>query len=201
MLEFLSWVVVASAYRVVAVNERGIRARRTQGECKVLTGHELAGRWPTCRVCGRIVLIEGTVNRMEAALDGAGRSLAIEWLETWAARPKGSRLRKLADLQAALEDFANAPERLRLTELNYLRSGLWELKIGRVRLPFVAADCSGTPSSAGSYRRLVLPAHVPAVPAGSCCGRATHGFEKRSERTPRRELESAQAIGREDELR
>ena len=138
---------------------------------------------------------------MEAALDGDGRSLAIEWLECWVARPRGSRLRKLAELVAALEDFADAPERLRLTELNYLRPGLWELKVGKVRLPFVVAGCSGTQSSAGSLRRLVLPAHVPAVPAGSCCGRATHGFEKRTEKTPRKELESAQAIGREDKLR
>jgi hypothetical protein len=166
-----------------------------------MTGRLPADAWETCGVCGRAVLIEGAVNRMEAAVNSSGRPLAIEWLAGWVARPRKSRTRKLADLLAALEDFAEAPERLRLNELNSLGRGLWELKVGSMRLPFVAAPCPGSLSPAANQRQLVLPQHVPTPGPRAHCARATHGFEKRTERTPRRELEIAQAIGREDAFR
>ncbi len=152
-------------------------------------------------MCGRALLIDGAVNRMEAAVDSAGRPAAIDWLDSWVTRPRKSRIRKLADLQAALEDFGDSPQHLRLTELNSLGQDLWELKVGKIRLPFVAAKCSGTVSRAADQLQLVLPQHVPAPPPGSCCARATHGFAKKTEKTPRRELEIARAIGREDALR
>ena len=166
-----------------------------------MTGRVKAHSWDSCRVCGRVVLIEGMVNRMEAAVDSVGRPLAIEWLDSWVAKPRKSRTRKLADLQAALEDFADAPQLLRLNEVNSLGQGLWELKVGNIRLPFVAAECPGTVSQEASHRKLVLPQHVPAPRPGAQCARATHGFEKESERAPRRELDVAQAIRREDASR
>lgn len=150
-----------------------------------------------CPACGRPVLVEGEVNRMEAALDAHGEVPVVAWLESWLARPRRSRLRRLADLIAALEDFADHPERLRRRELNVLSPGLWELKVGTVRLPFTAGSCAGAAADA-PRRRLHLPRDVPGAPSDARCARATHGFVKKTTRTPRVELDRATAIARED---
>ena len=153
-----------------------------------------------CPACGRPVLVEGEVNRMEAALDANGEAPVVDWLDSWLARPRRSRLRRLADLIAAMEDFADHPERLRRTELNVLSPGLWELKVGTVRLPFTAGSCAGAGGDV-PRRSLHLPRDVRGASSDARCARATHGFVKRSQRTPRFELDRATAIAREDAQR
>ena len=150
-----------------------------------------------CVACGRPVLVGGDVNRMEAALDAHGSAPVIEWLRSWLARPRRSRSRRLADLVAALEDFADHPERLRRNEVNALAPGIWELKVGMLRLPFAAGRCPGDRTEALG-RSLCLPELVPQAAADERCARVTHGFEKRTTRTPRYELDRALAIARED---
>lgn len=96
--------------------------------------------------------------------------------------------------------FLDAPSRLRENEINDLGDGLWELKVGTARLPFVAGTCTGTRSSNGDGRRLVLPDRVAAASEAGRCARFTHGFEKRSQKTPVGEIDRTRAIAREDKL-
>ena len=137
---------------------------------------------------------------MEAALDQRGNASALDELQSWLQNPRKSMQRKVADLDAALQNFADDPTSLMVHELNSLGPNLWELKIGKLRLPFVAANCSGTVSSSSIFRSLTLPNYVPQAPITAKCSRATHTFLKGSQKTPRKEIDRALAIGREDNL-
>ena len=137
---------------------------------------------------------------MEAALDQKGKASALEELQSWLQNPRKSMQRRVGDLYAALQNFADDPTSMMVHELNSLGPDLWELKIGKLRLPFVAANCSGTASSSGIFRSLTLPNHLPQPPVVAKTARATHAFLKESQKTPRKEIDRALAIGREDKL-
>lgn len=127
-----------------------------------------------CDFCGRVILEEGRAYAIEAALDRDGVPLAQEFLS----RLEGGSPRERvlhSDMLMRLEDFATSGTLARPRELNHLRGDLWEIKAQSVRLPF--------------YYRQNLP-----------CGqiRVTHGFLKRGEKTPRKEIDLGLAIIRED---
>lgn len=129
-----------------------------------------------CADCGRWVLEDGPMRRVEAAWDVNGRAAAVLWLESL----ETGRLRRryvslLADLAIRLEDFCQTGT-LRVPEqLNRLTPLIWEIKAGTLRLLFF---------------------HVPNTTTGSV--RATHGFIKNSQKTPQPEIRRAEAIRRED---
>jgi len=120
------------------------------------------------------VLEEGSSHAIEVALDRDGlaqAALFLEELET--GKPWQKDL--VAGMAIRLETFAATGELLVPRQLNHLRDELWEFKCGKLRLPFY-------------HRR------------GAACGqvRITHGFIKRGDRTPVREIDRGLAIMRED---
>ncbi|WP_418063941.1 type II toxin-antitoxin system RelE/ParE family toxin [Pimelobacter simplex] len=121
-----------------------------------------------------MVAERGDVYAIELALDRSGNSLVGAFLNKLAGG-KGADRDRLADILVRLEKFAQKGILIVPRELNQLTDELWEIKAGTVRLPFY-------------YR--------PGQPCGQV--RLTHGFVKRSEKTPRREIDLGMAIMRED---
>lgn len=155
--------------------------------------------WPRCTVCRRaVVLADGPVNRLEAALDNRGRAPV---LDEWGSRIQagtGRHADDWADLAIVIDVFLARPQALRPNEVNDLREGLWELKGGRLRLPFFGVDCPGTISSSGQHRHLVLPSAVRQPGDAARSARGTHVFVKGQQRTPRKQIDRAMAIMRKD---
>lgn len=129
-----------------------------------------------CPECGRTVLEKGRVYDIEAALDRDGDALAHRYLLALGEQKKTQHL--LADVLIRLEAFASSGRLSVPRELNQLTDELFEIKVGTIRLPFY-------------YRE------------DAVCGqiRITHGFQKRSEKTPRSQIERGTAIIREDRKR
>jgi phage-related protein len=165
-----------------------------------MSGHDVWAMWAHCERCGRFSVSEGRVNRIEAAWDRDGRAPLIDTLTSWVQTPRRSRLRRAADVAVALDALADGPLSLRRTELNALGDDMWELKVGTLRIPFGVATCPG-PNSRGEVRCAVLPSFVPEPASNARCIRLTHAFRKATQRTPRRELDRARAILREDRVR
>ncbi len=156
-----------------------------------MTGQE----WPRCLICGRgLVIAEGAVNRLEAALDERGRSPIVD---EWGSKIPAGKGRYVDDWPAmaiVVECFIYTPHKLRANELNYLGQGLWELKGGRLRLPFFGVDCTGTPSSSGTHRQLILTDAVTSPRVEDRSARGTHIFAKAGQKAPRRQIERALGI-------
>ena len=148
-------------------------------------------------MCGRGVVEVGPVNRIEAANAAASSfNQDVERLVRGSRRVR--HLDRLADLAVVIDDFVARPLQLRANEVNDLGEGLWELKAGTLRVPFFGAECPGDTRSCRCGRQLVLP-RIVKQPEGRCrTARLTHLFEKRTARTPRREIDKAMAIKRED---
>lgn len=131
-----------------------------------------------CSDCGRPVLEQGRHHVIEAAFDSLGAWPSLEYLSEY---EKGNRRQRqaYADVLIRLEDFAHTGTLIIPRELNELRDGLWEIKVGKIRLPFYY------------------------TPAPARCGtvRITHGFTKNTDRTPLREIDRASGIRREDRKR
>lgn len=104
----------------------------------------------------------------------------------------------LATLALVIDDFAARPPQLRANEVNDLGAELWELKAGTLRVPSFGAECAGERTANDAHRRLVLPGIVRSPAGSNHTARFTHVFEKRTQRTPRREIDKALAIKRED---
>lgn len=156
-----------------------------------MTGHK------DCPVCGRIVVEVGEVNRIEAAhASGDGYVSDVACLVRGARRLRN--LDRLATLAIVIDDFVTRPSRLRANEVNDLGAYLWELKAGTLRVPFFGAECPGEHTASGARRRLVLPGIVRSPASSDRAARFTHVFEKRTQRTPRWEIDKALAIKRQD---
>jgi len=138
------------------------------------------------------------MNRLEAALDDQGRSPLLDEWEGKIRMGKGRYADDWADLTIVVDHFLNNPKALRANEINDLGDGLWELKGGRLRLPFFGVDCSGTVSSSGHHRHLVLPTGVRAPRVDDRSARGTHVFGKSQQRTPRKQIDRALGIMRRD---
>ncbi len=161
----------------------------------------MTGQYDNCPTCGRKVLEEGTVNRMEAALDRDGRHPVLDHLDKWMNSPRERRKKNLADLIMLLSDFANEPESLTDKQLKYLRNEIWELKCGRLRILFGGGTCVESEVLRRSKYSLTLPKEVKQVPSHVNCGRATNAFPKGTVSTPRGQIDLAIGISREDQLR
>ncbi|TDC05822.1 type II toxin-antitoxin system RelE/ParE family toxin [Actinomadura bangladeshensis] len=114
---------------------------------------------------------------IEAAKDRDGAEQAANFI----AKLERSRRRKdrdrIADIAVRFNDFA-VNGRLRAPrEINDLEDGIKEIKAGDVRLPFYEEQ-------AGGHRGLV---------------RLTHGFSKKQQKCPLKEIRKAIAIRREDQ--
>lgn len=127
-----------------------------------------------CDTCGRKVVEDGATYNVELSLDRDGNALAGKFLDRLENGKDADRDR-LADILVRIETFARTGTLIVPRELNFLSGDLWEIKAGTVRLPF--------------YYRKEAP-----------CGqvRITHGFVKKSVKTPRREIDLGLAIIRED---
>ena len=127
-----------------------------------------------CVTCGRTVVENGATLLVEAARVIDGREPALEFMATLG-EGKKKDLERLASLMFRIEHYARYGELVIPRELNELRDGLWEVKAGDVRMIFFAADHSDR----GAIR-------------------LTNGFVKSSQRTPRREIDTAIWVRRED---
>lgn len=83
----------------------------------------------------------------------------------------------LADMAVVFEEYGLRGTLVVPRELNELRDGLWEIKVGDLRFPFYTLDDASHPAPAA---------------------RLTGGFRKRTSRTPRQELDKALWVMRED---
>lgn len=125
-----------------------------------------------------MVLEKGSKYEIEAALDKTGSPEAIRYLENLADEARisvASAQNTLADLALQLQDFADGKPQDIPRQVNDLRDGIQEIKVGKLRLPFYLRE----DASCG---------HV----------RLTHGFWKRGNDTPNREIDKAKAIRRTD---
>lgn len=132
---------------------------------------------PECEGCGRKVMESGAMFNVELALDRDGNALAEEFLNRLAGGKDADRDR-FADILVRVETFARTGSLIVPRELNHLNGDLWEIKAGTVRLPFY-------------YRK------------EEACGqvRVTHGFVKKTSKTPRKEIDLGLAVVREDTKR
>ena len=145
-------------------------------------------------ICGRVILFEGSINRIEAAFNLEGLPAITDELESLLASSEVELRQRVIDLAVVVEIFCNEPERLRRNELNWLGVDLWEIKFGVMRLVFTSAYCPFvTPE-----RRLELAGHVVAPSAEANTARATSMFIKQGEKAPLSEIRKAKAIARED---
>ncbi|MFD8319135.1 type II toxin-antitoxin system RelE/ParE family toxin [Kitasatospora purpeofusca] len=120
----------------------------------------------------------GTSLTIEAARTSEGRSEADEFLADLEKNSKRKvNLFRLGDIAIRFEEFSDKGNLRIPMQLNHLRGEIYEIKAGDVRLPFFY-------SSHGS-RKIV---------------RLTHGFLKKSQQTPRREIDKAFWVMREDGL-
>jgi len=132
----------------------------------------------TCPECGRIYYDRGPARMIEVARTRAGEVRAdafIVELERRAARGKQDALRRLSDIAIRFEEYAQMGTLRIPLELNQLTDNIWEIKAGDVRLPFF---------------------EVPESPSGAV--RLTSGFIKGTWRTPRKFIDEAEWVRRED---
>ena len=115
---------------------------------------------------------------LEAAWDRDNRWQADEFLVGLESSRSKSGLRRLADIVLRFEEFATTGHLEIPRELNFLRGDVWEVKIGSDRLPFYY----GSDGDVATVRM-------------------THGFVKRTDKTPRREIDKAEAIARIDQAK
>jgi phage-related protein len=115
---------------------------------------------------------------IEAARISDGSSPADEFLTALVSRRnfRDLGISRAADVAVRFEDFARTGNLLIPRELRELREGIWEIKVGKVRLPFFW---------------LTEPYESRAV-------RLTHGFIKSTDKTPRGEMDRAVWVRRED---
>ncbi|MFY1696693.1 MULTISPECIES: type II toxin-antitoxin system RelE/ParE family toxin [unclassified Solwaraspora] len=119
---------------------------------------------------------------VEGARLSSGKVLVEEFFESLAGRKFRDGLRRVSgmDLLAAIalrfEDLARTGTLPIPRELNELRSDIWEIKAERVRLPFYWTQ----------------------IPFASRAIRLTHGFIKATAKTPRKEIDCAIWVRKED---
>ncbi|MGW6411051.1 type II toxin-antitoxin system RelE/ParE family toxin [Streptomyces vinaceus] len=112
---------------------------------------------------------------IEAAVTEDGASPVDDYLNSLFSSGKKADLDRLAGILIRFEAYAQHGTLEIPRELNELRDGLWEFKSGRDRTPFFYLESSKSNAL-----------------------RVTHGFIKRQERTPQKEINWAMRIRRED---
>ncbi|MFF0445052.1 type II toxin-antitoxin system RelE/ParE family toxin [Streptomyces sp. NPDC004609] len=130
----------------------------------------------TCTDCSRISYERGTALMIEAARTTEERFEADEFIaELERNHKRRGNLQRLADIAIRLEEFAERGTLRVPLQLNRLRDDLYEVKAGDVRLPFFYCT-----HFTGKTVRL------------------THGFLKKSQKTPRKHIDKALWVMRED---
>ncbi|WP_078853184.1 type II toxin-antitoxin system RelE/ParE family toxin [Streptomyces sp. NRRL S-1824] len=112
---------------------------------------------------------------MIEAAKAAGQCLADDYLAALETSRRAKDQDRLADILIVLESYAHRGKLEVPRELNRLTEDIQELKAGDARLPFFDV----INSDAGAVR-------------------LTHGFNKKQQRTPRREIDRAKWVKRED---
>lgn len=131
-----------------------------------------------CELCGRRRVVHGFTFRVEGAFDREGASPAIAFIEELRTSESRDERDIAATLAVRFRELA-ATGILRIPmQLNDLGHGISELKAGDVRIPFYESICGGKRTA-----------------------RLTHGFRKRGQKTPPREIRIATAIREEDRKR
>ena len=163
----------------------------------------MTGQFETCSICSRKELQKGKVNRLEVALDENNEHPIITELENFinSPRKKDDRYRRYADLMQVLAEFVHEPLGMLEKDLNYLRDDIWELKAGTLRILFGEGNCQDHESGSQSARTLTLPTWVKQPDPATACGRATNAYEKDGKKAPRKRIDKAVGILREDKTR
>lgn len=112
---------------------------------------------------------------IEAALAADGVALADEYLAALEKSKKDRDQDHLTDIVLVFEEFARTGELIIPRELNELRDGLWEIKVGKARFPFFYL----AESAAGALR-------------------LTHWFKKGTDKTPIGEINKANWVRGKD---
>lgn len=161
----------------------------------------MTGQNGTAPVCSRYVMVSGSVNRMEAALDRNGEHPVLKHLEKYKNSRREGRQRRYADIIEVLEDFANDPQSMSDKELSYLRNDIWELKHGPLRILFGQGTCIDIRKEIRTNSSLVIPTDLAQPDPESTCGRATNAYKKKDDPAPRGEIDLAIGIIGEDKKR
>lgn len=128
-----------------------------------------------CSRCQRVCFERGGRVMIEGARDGSGSTLADEFIKSLESSKSKKDLQRLADIAVRLEEYSIHGTLAVPRELNQLTSILSEIKAGDVRFPFYETNT-----------------------CHSRVARLTHGFVKRQQRTPRKEIHKAEWVYRED---
>lgn len=131
-----------------------------------------------CEHCDRVSLERVKFYVIEGAWDRESECQVDHYLRELEASNDSSRLRRAADIAIVLEEYAHEGFLSVPRQLNSLRAGVHELKSGIDRLPFYFAR-----------------------EQADTAVRITHGFTKKSQRTPRKHIDLALAIANLDDSR
>ena len=158
----------------------------------------MTGQIETSSNCSRYVLASGSVNRLEVALDRNGASPVLKDLDKYRNSRRKDKKRRYADILEVLEDFVNDPLSMTTRELNYLRDEIWELKHTTLRILFGQGACIDIREESRTNPRLVIPNNLKQADPSSTCGRATNAYAKQGTLAPRKVIDVAVGIMRED---
>ncbi len=114
---------------------------------------------------------------IEAARGLNGSSLSVDYIESMENKRRPDN-RRLAVIALVFEEMARTGTLEIPRELNTLRDGIEEIKAGDIRFPF--------------YRPEEEASHAATI-------RLTHGFKKGGDNTPRKEIDKAIWVRREDQ--
>ena len=128
-----------------------------------------------CGRCQRVCFERGGRVMIEGARDGYGGTLADEFIQELESSKSKKNLNRLADIAVRFEEYSLHGTLEVPRELNQLTPIISEIKAGDVRLPFYETNT-----------------------CHSRVARLTHGFVKRQQRTPRKEIHKAEWVYRED---
>ncbi|GII87421.1 hypothetical protein Ssi03_54110 [Sphaerisporangium siamense] len=129
----------------------------------------------TCPDCGRIYYEWGPAKMIEAARTRDGEYRADSFMRMLESSRSRKDETRLADILIRFERYAHTGSLPVPRELNDLRDGIKEIKAGDVRLPF-----------------------FDVVKSSAAAIRLTSGFLKKSWKTPRKQIDEAMWIRRED---
>ena len=130
-------------------------------------------RRESCSDCSRIVYERGPLRMIEAAMAPRETGGVEEFFRSLEGSPTGRQ--QLADIAVRFEAYARDDTLSFPRQINDLADGLRELKVGKIRLPFFETD------------------HL-----GITAARLTHAFIKKTENTPRQEIDRARWVRGKD---
>lgn len=131
----------------------------------------------SCAQCGRTVYECGHMRIIEAARTLDGEEPVEEYFRKLRNSRRKGDIQRLADIALVFEEYGRRGTLRIPRELNVLRDNLREIKAGDARFPFHEVEDGKHPS---------------------IVARLTGGFQKQTLRTPRRQIDQALWVMRED---